>query len=336
MERQIKHQINSDGSVDICLTLKLNKSQLMEGNLKIVLDLSSITNEHELDMSNNIFNISTCFTNYADSYSKKDKKVVKACAKHFMHFVNAYDVDTSNITPTDCRNFRDYLYDNLNGNTPGNYFKKFRQFLDSMVDERKLSTNPAQRIKLTFTDFRPKDIVKREEIHMIKKFHDDEHDILKAFLFSCYTGLRWCDIKELRRDNIDLGHSSLCVMQRKVVGHSKKAELHTFLNKTAINLIKDRCDEIDNSFDGRCNTLLFSLPPYSVMYNLLKRLTLKAGIQKHITFHCARHTFISNLVVKGVDIKTISELAGHSSTRHTERYMHSENEHLRESIELLD
>lgn len=332
MKKEIKHYINRDGSVNICLSLIIKREQIMKGHVKIELDLSNAANVSDPDATN----IISCFSNYADAYNKKDKNVVKACAKKFIRFAEDFCINAHNLTPADCRTFRDCLYDNLNGNTPGNYFKKFRQFLDYLVEEEKITSNPAQRIKLTFTDFRPKDVITANEILLIKDYTHDEHDVLKAFLFSCYTGLRWCDIKELRRENIDLQQNSLTIVQRKVINKSKKAELHTFLNKTAMEIIADRCRMIDTNKNAMSNDLLFLLPSYSAMYKLLNQLTSKVGIHKHITFHCARHTFISNLVAKGVDIKTIAELAGHSSTRHTERYMHREDQHLRESIELLD
>ena len=41
-----------------------------------------------------------------------------------------------------------------------------------------------------------------------------------------------------------------------------------------------------------------------------------------VLFHCARHTFITNLMASGANIKTAASLAGHSSTRHTEKYIH--------------
>lgn len=68
--------------------------------------------------------------------------------------------------------------------------------------------------------------------------------------------------------------------------------------------------------------LIFNLPTHARALRVLKEWTQKAGIQKHISFHCARHTFITMLIDNGAGIKTAASLAGHSSTRHTEKYIH--------------
>jgi site-specific recombinase XerD len=53
---------------------------------------------------------------------------------------------------------------------------------------------------------------------------------------------------------------------------------------------------------------------------LLKQWVLKAGITKHITFHCARHTFATMLLTYGTDIYTASKLLGHKEIRTTQIY----------------
>ncbi len=56
----------------------------------------------------------------------------------------------------------------------------------------------------------------------------------------------------------------------------------------------------------------------------------------HFTWHCLRHTFISRLVMKGVDLRTVQELAGHKTIAMTVRYAHLAPEHNQAAIEKLD
>ena len=54
----------------------------------------------------------------------------------------------------------------------------------------------------------------------------------------------------------------------------------------------------------------------------LKEIAELAKIQKHLTSHCARHSFAVNVLTKGANIKTVSSLLGHTSIKMTERYLH--------------
>ena len=73
---------------------------------------------------------------------------------------------------------------------------------------------------------------------------------------------------------------------------------------------------------GDREDLVFSLPSYSYTIRILRKWVIDANIRKHITFHCARHSFITNIMANGANIKTAASLAGHSTTRHTEKYVH--------------
>ena len=53
----------------------------------------------------------------------------------------------------------------------------------------------------------------------------------------------------------------------------------------------------------------------------LRHWTERAGIDKHITWHCARHSFATNILSNGANIKTVASLLGHSDLRHTEKYI---------------
>lgn len=52
----------------------------------------------------------------------------------------------------------------------------------------------------------------------------------------------------------------------------------------------------------------------------LKRWVKRAGIEKHISWHCARHSFAVNILNNGANIKTVASLLGHSGLKHTEKY----------------
>ena len=119
----------------------------------------------------------------------------------------------------------------------------------------------------------------------------------------------------------------LTIIQQKVQSHSKNAILHLNLNHTAIKLLQEH--------KGIDEELIFSLPSYSYTLRIINKWVKKANIRKHITFHCARHSFITNIMANGANIKTAASLAGHSTTRHTEKYVHIIDELKQKAVDSL-
>jgi len=68
------------------------------------------------------------------------------------------------------------------------------------------------------------------------------------------------------------------------------------------------------------------------LYRLPSRRTKKAGIDKHITWHCGRHSFGTQLLNNGANIKVVSSLLGHSSLRFTEIYVRAVDEEKKKAI----
>ena len=152
-------------------------------------------------------------------------------------------------------------------------------------------------------------------------------EVKRAFLFSCYSGLRWCDIQLLTYQNLDIPARRLTLIQKKVAAHSSNPVLHLHLNSSALQLIGMK--------SGRQDELVFRLPSHSYGLRVLNEWVRKAGIKKHISFHCARHTFITHIMAAGASIKTAASLAGHSTTRHTEKYIHVIDEAKQKAVDSL-
>ena len=66
--------------------------------------------------------------------------------------------------------------------------------------------------------------------------------------------------------------------------------------------------------------LIFDLPTYESCCKSVRRWVKRAGIDKHISWHCARHSFAVNILNNGANIKTVASLLGHSGLKHTEKY----------------
>ena len=251
------------------------------------------------------------FSGYIDSYTKADLRILKASYNHLLEYSKANTLPLSGINKNFCKGFLDYLYQKFRGNTPSLYFKKFKNILNFCIDEGYIEKNPALSIHPTQRYALTKEILTPSEIEKLALTPCSNPQIKRAFLFSCHSGLRWCDIKQLKYENIDYSRNLLRITQQKVSSHSSSAVLFLNLNNSAMRIIGSQTSDKKG--------LIFTLPSHARALRIIKDWTQTAGINKHISFHCARHTFITMLIDNGAGIKTAASLAGHSSTRHTEK-----------------
>ena len=161
-----------------------------------------------------------------------------------------------------------------------------------------------------------KDVLSQEEIQKLMDTHYqfEKENVRNAFIFCLYTGMRFCDVKDLRYSNIDYANKLLRFEQDKTKGHSAHSWVTIPLNDGLIHLVgMPKEGETKES-------LVFNLPSYESCCKSVKRWVKRAGIDKHISWHCARHSFAVNILNNGANIKTVASLLGHSGLKHTEKY----------------
>lgn len=133
------------------------------------------------------------------------------------------------------------------------------------------------------------------------------HEVLRYFLVACYTGLRHSDVKTLKREHIK-GRFIAKEMVKGREGRKKTARIP--IRKRLLSLL-DMSGEV-----------LFENPVMedSQTNKYLALIMKEAGINKHITFHCARHSFAIISLLLGVKIEVVSDILGHSELTTTQRY----------------
>ena len=143
------------------------------------------------------------------------------------------------------------------------------------------------------------------------------HETLrKMFLFSCITGLRWGDVEKLIWQEIQHSKENgyyIRFKQEKTTGAETLP-----ISEEARSL----CGE-----EGQPNDLVFTGLKYGNWNQThLKSWLRAAGITKHITYHCSRHTYATLQLTLGTDIYTVSKLLGHKNLSTTEIYAKVVNE----------
>ena len=255
------------------------------------------------------------FFTFVDAFHEKHKRKVLnntlgAAVGKFKEFVGTGFISPEQITESYCSDFRDYLVKELNGETPKDYFGGFKRILKTAAKEGYFNKiNPAADVQAKFGKSLPdKEWLETEELLQLLKAPCSNKEVRDAFIFSCYTGLRNCDIRPLDYSGFKGERLTTRIIQSKT-GKPIVVTLHPI----AKAILDDRRSLIKKDEETQ---KLFGLPTEDGANKILKSWVRSAEIDKKITWHCARKTFSVLLQDEGVDIKTVSLLLGHSSIKY--------------------
>ena len=262
---------------------------------------------------------------YYESYNKGDKRHIKRAHDVFIDFLKetpeykklASRIKPDQLTKQLIEDFTEYLQHRFKGEGPHTLFARFKKIIAAAVEADVIRKNPCAGVIIKFDSNKlGKDVLSMEEIKQLISCHyqGESVNIRRAFIFCLYAGLRWCDVKDLSFQNVDYSNHLLRFEQAKVKGHSSASGVIIPLNEALLNLIGQP------TVEGNRNELIFALPSHTMCLKALRRWVARAGIDKHITWHCARHSFAVNILNNGANIKTVASLLGHSGLKHTEKY----------------
>ena len=146
------------------------------------------------------------------------------------------------------------------------------------------------------------------------------------FLFSCFTGLSYIDMRNLRFDNVQAQGGEMWInTSRCKTGTSVSVRLFDI----AQTILKRHSAAAGEG-------LIFRMPSNGWCNMCLRRVMRAAGIDRRITFHSARHTFATSITLsQGVAIETISKLLGHKNIRTTQIYASVTHSQIRREMSLL-
>lgn len=212
--------------------------------------------------------------------------------------------------------FTEYLINRFTGEGAHTVYGRFKKMILAALDKDIIAKNPCRGVSIKKDNGQlKKEILSQEEIVLLANTHYEKEnpDIHRAFIFCLYCGLRWCDVKDLTYANVDYSNKLLMFEQSKTKAHSAASGVVTPLNDGLLALI-------GQPKDGNRNQIIFPLPSHTMCLKALRHWVARAGIEKHITWHCARHSCGTNLLSNGANIKTVASILGHSGLAHTEKY----------------
>lgn len=277
------------------------------------------------------------FQTYLDNYTKADVRMIRIAYNRFRDFLHdtpEYNRFESNIKPEQLTkdmmvDFTEYLESRSRGEGAKTIYQRFKKVINHALEHGVMKANPCKGVTIKVDDkVLRKDILSDDEIALLMNArHPKENaNISNAFLFCLFTGMRFCDVKDLTFANVDYSNKLLRFEQNKVKGHSASSGVTIPLDDMLMRLIGTPT-EAQNK-----DSLIFPLPTYWMCLKSLQRWVDRAGINKHITWHCARHSFAVGILSDGANVKTVADLLGHSDLKNTEKYLRAVDEQKKRAI----
>ena len=218
----------------------------------------------------------------------------------------------------------------LSSGTRTLYFKGFSTALNAAVKAGHLQANPMERLDITKiigkNTQNERVYLTAEELRKLINTHCKRENVRNAFLFCCMCGLRWSDVSTLKWSDIHADGNEWKIEKRMI----KTSELlYLPLSNEAKNYLPSK--ELKES-----DELVFTLPTLWGTERVIADWVKEAKITKHVTFHCARHTFATLMLTQGADLYTTSKLLGHTSVKTTEIYAKIVDKKKVEAVNLLN
>ena len=264
------------------------------------------------------------FENYISKYTKKDKRNMEGACNKFKDFLKKEGIRSltfKQLNENIVNKYAEYLSDISEGEGASSYFKRFKKMIKQAVREKVILSNPAADVTIRRDDSLVKDVLSIDEIKILAQTPAGNQQVRNAFLFCCFTGLSWIDVKELKWKHINLRNQILTKVRAKT-----DTETVVTLNSSALSMLSEQ---------GELNDLVFELPSNTGALKSLRNWVEKAKLQKHITWHCARHSFASNLIYYKTDVTIVAKLLGHSTLKYTQRYTRIAEELKRNAVDSL-
>lgn len=261
---------------------------------------------------------------YIDKRSSNESKGycgnLRSSFRHLKKFASNNQITFAEITPEWIEGYRTYLENEacpinsnkkktLSQNTRKSYFSNLKSCLSQAVKDGILQRNPMNNVRAIKGVESTRMYLTIGEIRKAAKALCDNEIVKRAFLFSCLTGMRRSDILKLTWGDItqQSGFTRIIFRQKKTKGQE-----YLDITPQAAELLGERGELSDRPFAGLVSANLTN--------HEIKTWLARAGIDKPITFHCARHSFAVMMLDLGTDIYTVSKLLGHRELSTTQIY----------------
>lgn len=302
-----------------------NKQKLkLAEEIRHLKELQSQSEDYNITASSSKVIVKDWMQVYINNYTKSDVRHMTSVRNKFIEFTKNADITFNKLDAVLVEDFIGFLESKSVGEGAATFFARFKKMMKyayrKKITKRNVMDDVDRKVK---GKARKKDTLTLEEIRLLMVTSIESPEVRRAALFSCVTGLAWIDVKNLTWDAIKEKHIEY--IREKQDKYYETIVIP--LNDTAFDLLGERKENTDHVFD---------LPSANGANKTVKAWVSRAKIKKKITWHNLRHSFGTNLILSGVDLFTTSKLLGHSSTKHTLRYIRPSEELKNIAIEKLN
>lgn len=256
---------------------------------------------------------------YAINTLKRYETTLKHVQSFLASHYNLEEISLKNIDHQFITNFEFYLKStrNCNHNSSMRYIKNLKKIIGIAIANNWIDKDPFRNFKARSKETE-REFLSEAEIQTIidKKLPilrlDQVRDI---FIFCCYTGLAYSDVKKLTDNNLVKGIDGEMWIKFNRTKTDTRSNI-PLLQTPLIILDKYRAND-----EVSINNKLLPVSSNQKMNAYLKEIADLCGIRKNLTFHLARHTFATTVTLSnGVPIESVSKMLGHKSLRTTQHY----------------
>jgi site-specific recombinase XerD len=326
------------------------KNKVYEAYNKLIIKNILITGEN---LKNEYFGISEKSRNLIEIFKDHNNKVetllgqeyapgtlerYKTSLKHTEDFLKwqykISDIDIKAINHAFITDYEFYLRSErkCNNNTAVKYIKNFGKIIRICIANGWLEKNPFANYKAKVREVERVFLSKEDlEIVTSKEFKTRRlNQIRDIFLFSCYTGLAYADVKKLDGSQIVIGIDGGQWI------HTNRQKTDTRSNIPLLPQAQAILDKYKDNIECINKGKILPILSNQKMNEYLKEIATLCGIEKDFTYHTARHTFATTVTLSnGVPIESVSKMLGHKDLKTTQHYAKILDSKVSEDMKLL-
>jgi len=258
--------------------------------------------------------------------------------KHTIEFMQwKYNISDIDITKIDHAFITDYEFwlrsvRNCANNTAVKYLKNFNKIIKLCLANDWLDKNPFANYKSKVKEVERVYLTEAEIQSIIEKdFKTERLSLVRdIFLFSCFTGLAYIDVKNLTKAHVSYGIDG----EKWIFTHRQKTESASKI--PILPVTQMIIDKYENHPQCINEDKLLPILSNQKMNAYLKEIAGVCEIEKELTFHIARHTFATTVTLtNGVPIESVSKMLGHKNLKTTQHYAKVLDRKVSEDMKIL-